>query len=77
MDMVWSPGESRIPAHWKLMGSNMTARGLCYLPAVFFRHHHLIALSIQQRKIWFAFQKRNFAFFAFFCIFKSINSENA
>jgi len=74
MNMVWSPGESRIPAHWKLMGSNMTARGLCYRPAVFFCHNHFIALSIQQRKIWFAFQNCNFAFSY---IFKNINSKNA
>jgi hypothetical protein len=74
MNMLRSPGESRIPVHWKLMGSNMTARGLYYHPAVFFSHHHLIALSIPQGKIWFAFQKHNLAFSY---IFKNINSEIA
>jgi hypothetical protein len=72
--MLRRPGESRIPAHWKLMGSNMTARGLYYSPEVFFSHHHLIALSIPQGKIWFAFKKYNLAFSY---IFKNINSEIA
>jgi hypothetical protein len=35
----------------------MTACCLCYLPAIFFCHIGIIAVSFQQGKIWHAFKK--------------------
>jgi len=39
------------PAHWNVTGSRMTARCLCYRPAVFFRHLHVIRLSCREENL--------------------------
>jgi len=63
MHIERSPADIKIPAHWQLIGRNMTLR---YRPAVFFPHPHLIALSFTQGKIRCAFQKHCFSFWTLF-----------
>lgn len=48
-------------------------RRLCYRPAAFFRHSHLIALSFPKRIIQRAFQKTLLKFFTFFSKFLTPN----
>lgn len=48
-----------------LIGYSMTAHCLCYLPAIFFCHIDITAVSFQQGKIWHAFKKCYYYFLYF------------
>ena len=60
-----SPVEIQTVTQWNLIGRSTTARCLCYLPAIFFCHIGIIAVSFQQGKIWHAFKKCYYHFLYF------------
>ena len=58
--------ESQTPIHWNMSATAWLPCCLCYCPAVFFHHLHLIVLSLKQGKIQRAFWKHCFFFFSVF-----------
>jgi len=45
----------KLQTQWNLTGHSMITPPLCYGPAIFFCHLHLIALSFPQGKVWYGF----------------------